>query len=190
MKKILLSLLLVGIVSSVFFSMQASEKPVTADAIYKLRKHSVKERIYPTLEYTAAVRKETLPRMEKFVKQQGISLGQPIEAEAFKCGVDTYAYPACWMRATNGFKFTFNHWGKVEEYFSSDDWFNKDDEEKEDSKYLGKNRMTIKEIESFARDFLKQQGYGESFAYYKTKPTIEGPLKTEKGTYLRIENAL
>ncbi len=187
MKKILLSLILVGIVSSVFLSMQASEEPVTADAMYKLRFGTLQEKIYPTPEYIAAVQKEILPRVEKFVKQQGISLGQPIETESFKCVVDDRSYPACFMRTTNGFKFTFNHWGKVEEYSSPDNWFGKDGEQKEDAKYLGENRMTTKEIESFARDFLKQQGYGESFDYYKTKPTIEGPLKTEKGTYPYVE---
>ena len=200
MKKILLSLILVGIVSSVFFSLQASEEPVTVEEIYKLRYGIVtvediyklrfgilQKKIYPTPEYTVAVRKETLPRIEKFVEQQGISLEQPIEAEAFKCQVDNSNYPACFMRTTNGFKFTFNHWGKVEEYSSPDNWFNKDDEQKDDPKYLGKNRMTSEEIESYARDFLKQQGYGESFDYYKTQPMIEGPLKTEKGTYPYVE---
>ena len=57
MKKILLSLILVGIVSSVFLSMQASEEPVTADAMYKLRFGTLQEKIYPTPEYTAAVQK-------------------------------------------------------------------------------------------------------------------------------------
>ncbi|MBQ7589069.1 MAG: hypothetical protein IJU47_00070 [Verrucomicrobia bacterium] len=187
MKKLLFSLILAGIASSVFFSMQASEEPVTAETIGELRFGILQKKIYPTPEYTAAVRKETLPRIEKFVEQQGISLEQPIEAEAFKCQVDNSNYPACFMRTTNGFKFTFNHWGKVEEYSSTDNWFDKDDEQKDDPKYLGKNRMTSEEIESYARDFLKQQGYGESFAYYKTKPTIEGPLKTEKGTYPYVE---
>lgn len=187
MKKILFSLILAGIASSVFFSLQASEETATAEVIHKLRKGFSQERIYPTEKYAAAVRREILPRVEKFVEQQGISLGQPIEAEAFKCEVDSGTYPACWMCATNGFKFTFNYWGKLQDYYPPDNWFDKSKEEKKDSKYLGENRMTSKEIESFARDFLKQQGYGESFAYYKTKPTLEGPLKTEKGTYPYVE---
>ncbi len=187
MKKLLLSLILVGIATSVFFSLQASEEPATAEAIHKFRKCITTERIHPTQQYTIAVRKEILPRVEKFVKQQGISLGQPIKAEDFKCVVNSYAYPACSMSLSNGFSFAFNHWGKIKEYSSPGNWFDKDDEQKNDSKYLGMNRMKPEEIESFARDFLKKQGYGESFAYYKTKPTIEGPLKNEKGTYPYVE---
>jgi len=179
MKKVLLSLILVGIASSVFFSLNAAEDSKLA----KLWAYKVisREPIHVTPAYSNAVYQATLPRLAEVIKSLPLAESSPLDAtQITQFDVNVYTYPASVISLINDSCFAYNICGNAFHYDSASSWFQKG-EDKNDSAFWGTTKMSTDEVVSLARETLQKLGYETKLTHSDTEPKVEGPFDTKEG---------